>query len=363
MKIYVAILWGVIIWIFDPVQVRGQLPNIIPNPGFEKISGVPEKWFYTGKDFDLVFEDWKSPTAASPDVYHEQIHVPAYWKERGFDDISPFRGKSKIGITMYGCNQGKLHCREYITVTLLDSLVIGQEYYLSMWVAPMLKGIQIDEMQVAFDIKPTTAIDDRLLELKPFYNLPMKLQKDWQRIEIRFFAETEATCLTIGNFKNDLSTHVIKSTTDLTQAFAYYYIDELSMFKIPPILHREVITPYDSGTLAAQEVLLKDIYFDFDQIKLLPNSYLELNKLLKLLTEMPKMRINLTGHTDRIGTYEYNIRLSKRRAQAVADFLARHYIDPSRINVRGMGFERPVATNENEQGRKQNRRVVFEIRK
>ncbi len=363
MQLYQAIKCTVIIYLVIPNQAWGQLPNMIPNPGFEKIKGAPEKWFYTGKDFDLVFEEWKSPTAASPDVYHEQIYVPKYWKDRGFDDIRPFRGKSKVGITMYGCNQGKLHCREYISVTLLDSLVIGQEYYLSMWVAPMLKGILVDEMQVAFDLKPTTAIDDRLLELKPFYNLPMKTQKDWQRIEVRFFAETEASCLTIGNFKNDLSTRVIKSTADLTQAFSYYYIDELTMFKIPPILPREIIVPYDSGILVEHEILLKDIYFDFDQVKLLPNSYLELNKLLKFLRDRPHIKINLIGHTDKIGTHEYNIRLSKRRAQAVADFLARHYIDPTRIYVKGMGYEKPVASNESEQGRQKNRRVVFEIRK
>lgn len=341
----------------------GQLPNIIPNPGFEKIVGSPEKWFYTGKDFDLVFDDWSSPTAASPDVYNEQIHVPAYWRERGFDHLKPFRGKSKVGITLYGCNQGKLHCREYITVPLYDSLVIGQEYYLSMWVAPMLKGIQIDEMQVAFDLKPNTAIDDGLLELKPFYNLPMKPQKDWQRIELRFFAETEATYLTIGNFKNDLSTKVYKNSADLGQAFAYYYIDELTMFKIPPILPREIIIPYDSSTLDSKEILLKDIYFDFDQTNLLPNSYQELNKLLNLLNRSPQLRITIIGHTDKIGTHDYNIKLSKKRAQAVADFLSRHYIASSRMVVKGMGSNHPISSNDSELGRQQNRRVVFEIRK
>lgn len=351
------------IYLCFPICLFAQLPNIIPNPGFERIKASPEKWFYTGKDFDIVFEEWSSPTAASPDVYHDLIHVPAYWKERGFDHIQPFRGKSKVGITMYGCNQGKLHCREYITAPLLDSLVIGQEYYFSMWVAPMLKGIQIDEMQVAFDMKPATAIDDRLLELKPFYSLPMKLQKDWQRIELRFFAETEATHLTIGNFKNDLSTRVFNYPADIAQAFAYYYIDELTMFKIPPILPREAITAYDSITLASKEVLLKDIYFDFDQIKLLPGSFQELNKLLNLLNKNPELKINIIGHTDRIGTYDYNMRLSRKRAQAVAEFLMRHYISPSRIAVKGMGYEQPIVSNDTEERRQQNRRVVFEIKK
>lgn len=340
-----------------------QMPNLVPNPGFEKITGAPEKWFYTGKDFDLVFDEWKSPTAASPDVYHEQIYVPNFWRERGFDQIQPFRGKSKIGLTLYGCNQGKLHCREYVSAPLLDSLVIGQEYYLSMWVAPMLKGIQVDEIQVALDKKPEIAIDDRLLELKPFYNLSIQPVKEWQRVELRFYAETEATYITIGNFKNDLDTKTNRISSDPVQSFSYYYIDELTLFKIPPILPREEIASYDSITLMQKEVILKDIYFDFDEIKLLPHSYQELNKLLKLLLDRPQVKINIIGHTDNIGSNEYNLKLSRRRAQAVADFLVRHYISPSRLTSKGLGYEIPIANNTTEEGRKLNRRVVFELRK
>ena len=124
-----------------------QVINLVPNAGFEKIIGRPEKWFYTGKDFDLVFEDWKSPTAASPDVYSEKIPVPVFWQEKGFYKISPYSGKTMIGITLFGCNLGKLHCREYITAPLIEPLVIGQQYNLSIWVAPMDRGVKIDLLQ------------------------------------------------------------------------------------------------------------------------------------------------------------------------------------------------------------------------
>ena len=55
---------------------RGQIKNLVPNAGFEKIIGAPERWFYTGQDFDLVFSDWKSPTAASFAAFNTTGIVP-----------------------------------------------------------------------------------------------------------------------------------------------------------------------------------------------------------------------------------------------------------------------------------------------
>lgn len=340
-----------------------QTKNLIPNPGFEQIQNKPEVWFYTGSDFNLVFSDWKSPTAASPDVYHDQIHVPTYWKEKGFYQLRPYHGHSMVGLTLYGCNLGKLHCREYVSVPLTEPLIIGQQYYFSMWVAPMQKGVLVDQIQIAFDQQPAVVMDDRRLELKPFYDLTLINQEDWQRVELRFYAETEARYFTVGNFKDDATTAILRSQQSGHQPFAYYYLDEVNLRKIPPILSREEIGTYDSLNLAQSTIELKNIYFDFDETKLLPTSYLELNKLLKLLKAFPALNIHIIGHTDKIGSVEYNKILSTSRANTVASFLTRHYIDPTRLKVTGVGYDQPIASNEDESGRQKNRRVVFEILK
>jgi outer membrane protein OmpA-like peptidoglycan-associated protein len=344
------------------IQGVAQQTNLIPNSGFETIIGQPERWFYTGSDFNLVFSDWKSPTAASPDVYHDQIAVPTYWKEKGFYQLRPKEGKSMVGITLYGCNQGKLHCREYVSVPLKDSLVIGQQYYLSFWLAPMTAGIQVKHIQVAFDHQTITFIDDRLLELKPLYQLDINYRPGWQKMTLLFYAETEAGHLTIGNFKNDEGTLIDDSRSDHRQPFGYYYIDEVVLKKVPPILDREPIEAYDSLELNSQaSIEIRNIHFDFDESTLLPESYLELNKLLVLLQSRPAMHIRIAGHTDQIGTAAYNQQLSIQRARAVADFLIRHYIHPDRLQVKGYGFDQPVASNTDETGRQKNRRVVFDI--
>jgi outer membrane protein OmpA-like peptidoglycan-associated protein len=72
-------------------------------------------------------------------------------------------------------------------------------------------------------------------------------------------------------------------------------------------------------------------------------------------------RLEVRGHTDDRGTEVYNLDLSQRRADAVRAFLLRREIEPSRVEAKGFGTTRPVATNTSEAGRAKNRRVEFEI--
>lgn len=108
-------------------------------------------------------------------------------------------------------------------------------------------------------------------------------------------------------------------------------------------------------------VTINNIFFDFDKATLRTESYPELNRLLELLNEYPKMKIRIEGHTDALGSNEYNQKLSQRRADAVARFLRVNGVNTNRLVVVGKGETTPVATNETEEGRQQNRRVEFEI--
>jgi OOP family OmpA-OmpF porin len=108
-------------------------------------------------------------------------------------------------------------------------------------------------------------------------------------------------------------------------------------------------------------VTINNIFFDFDKATLRPESYPELNRLLELLNQYPNMSIRIEGHTDALGSNEYNQRLSQRRADAVARFLRVNGINTNRLVVEGKGETTPVATNETEEGRQLNRRVEFEI--
>ncbi len=108
--------------------------------------------------------------------------------------------------------------------------------------------------------------------------------------------------------------------------------------------------------------ILRNIYFDFDRYTLKPESYVELNKLENLLASNPNMRIEIAGHTDYIGTLQYNQQLSLKRASSVVDFLINKGIDANRLEPKGYGKTRPIASNDDEEdGRELNRRVEFII--
>jgi outer membrane protein OmpA-like peptidoglycan-associated protein len=110
-----------------------------------------------------------------------------------------------------------------------------------------------------------------------------------------------------------------------------------------------------------QSIVLRNIFFDFDKATLRPESKTELDNLIKLMNDNPNIKIEISGHTDNIGSAAYNQKLSEARAKAVVDYLVEHGIDRSRLSYIGYGFEKPIATNDTEEGRQLNRRVEFKI--
>jgi outer membrane protein OmpA-like peptidoglycan-associated protein/tetratricopeptide (TPR) repeat protein len=110
-----------------------------------------------------------------------------------------------------------------------------------------------------------------------------------------------------------------------------------------------------------QTVILKNIFFDTDKYDLKDESRVELGKLIDLLVKNPKIRIELSGHTDSIGSEEHNIVLSKNRAEAVYNYLTAHAISKDRLTYAGYGFSRPIDSNATEEGRANNRRTEFRV--
>jgi len=106
---------------------------------------------------------------------------------------------------------------------------------------------------------------------------------------------------------------------------------------------------------------LRGVHFDFDKSDIRTDSRPVLDEAAQTLLGYPNVRVSVEGHTDAIGSAAYNERLSVRRAEAVFRYLVNHGVSPDRMEVVGYGKSRPVADNETESGRAQNRRVELHV--
>lgn len=340
--------------------------NLIPNPGFEEYYEIPTDWFYSGDDFTRVMKYWESPTGASPDIYGPRIYVPRHWRDKGFGQARAHGGQTMIGLTLYGCHGGKPHCREYVQTQLIEPLVPGQRYEISYWVRHLPNSLQINNLSVGFaPFRFASQTDERIA---PEYIIPNAdvlscPPGQWLPCRNEFHAQSDAGYLLIGNFNSDEETRVRSRCPGDCLPFAYYYVDDVILKKLPPILDVP-IAPDDLSFAVLEEgktVRLNYIFFDSGKAEFLPRSFRELNLLLGILREHAEMIIDVHGHTDNLGTNEFNQELSVKRAQNVVSYLTHHGIGQERIQFKGFGNSMPISDNASEEGRSKNRRVEFHI--
>ncbi|MBT3258316.1 MAG: OmpA family protein [Deltaproteobacteria bacterium] len=151
------------------------------------------------------------------------------------------------------------------------------------------------------------------------------------------------------------------------------FVANVFLQKAPEVV--EVICVDDDGDLVCAELdkcpgtpkgarvnkfgcwVLGDVLFDFDKSNIKPQYYRFLDDAAKVFEMNPSIKVEVQGNTDNIGTAKYNMGLSLRRANAVMQYLINKGVAQSRLNARGFGFSRPVATNDTDEGRALNRRV------
>jgi OmpA-OmpF porin, OOP family len=109
-------------------------------------------------------------------------------------------------------------------------------------------------------------------------------------------------------------------------------------------------------------IVISNIYYETAKAELRPDSRASLDKeLVDLLKDNPKLIIEISSHTDDVGTNEYNQKLSQARAESVVNYLISHGIDKSRLIAKGYGEGKPIAPNSTPEGRQKNRRTEFKI--
>ncbi|MBR1774194.1 MAG: OmpA family protein [Bacteroidales bacterium] len=399
MMIYInkKILFLILVSLYSMSNIRCQTVNIdndsnlIYNPSFESHSSCPQRIDPYGI-MDEV-DAWWQPSHGSSDYYNncggKQCHVP----------------KNKLGIQMprTGESMVGIYCsltdyREYIQTELKEKLKKGETYKLSFHVSlsEYSKGAvaTLGGLFTTYRIADTTRqmLTDNQVRTLPsglrqvvatFYKpqvvnnfeRPLYDTENWQKIEGSFVAQGGERYLTIGNFyPEEQSNHIDPRNTTNILPGAYYYIDDVELYCLTcqsAIENNDATNgksevtannPVDTVEYSVgKTVVLENIFFDFDKSVLLPQSYVALLQLTNLLNDNPKMKIELSGHTDNKGKDKYNEKLSEERAKAVYEYLIVRGIDKKRLKYRGYGAKHPIADNKTEDGRAKNRRVEFTI--
>ena len=120
-----------------------------------------------------------------------------------------------------------------------------------------------------------------------------------------------------------------------------------------------VLAKVDNLLQAKENITINNIFFDYDKYEIKPESYPELNRLEHFLKKYPNQKITIQGHTDNIGSKQYNIQLSLKRAKAVAEYLISKGLNRNNIKTEGFGYSKPISTNPEDADKNRRVEVTF----
>lgn len=338
--------------------------NLVPNPSFENVHKKTISWIQNKQAFESILQDWTSPNQGSPDVLFDftvdKMHPP-----RKGVDVSmhqPRTGKTMVGIKTYGCYPRASHCREYVQIELKKSVESGEQYYVEFWVNPIQNSPRNNNLGMVLTmVEIDDDSDDGLYYFEPPINETNLIDSPpnaWYKVSGIFTADASYDYLLIGNFYGDDATILKKEEGQIK--YAYYLLDDVQLRHLSKDGKLELA---ENDLEVGNTISLNNILFKTGKVELLPPSYEDLNQLLEVLRENKTLEIQINGYTDNQGEKDSNLILSKNRAMAVVQYLTSKGIAMERLSYQGLGEGEPIASNDDDEGRKLNRRVEFVILK
>lgn len=370
--------------------------NLVLNPSFEQLQTravvVPCQFMQASVFFGETVETWTTFPDMTPDVLRSADNCPLL--------TAVHSGEHCLGLIHYlpgadvGLSNGDYH--EAVQGRLSAPLKPGRKYRVELWVredSAMIRDhlakvylpqtpvapVQAGNLGFAFSVLPQNMRGGfwRMVReggLRPQVNFTdiIATRGAWVKLSTTFVPDRPFQHFIIGNFFSDAQTanslneaqhrrieqqnNATKVPIDRTKRAAYLCIDDVSV-ALEPIP--------DEPRLTLEKQLLQDrkftfnagVLFDFDKADLRPEAEGALDSLLLFMKKYPATQIGIIGHTDSLGSDEYNLDLSERRAKAVSDRLVARGIPAERLRSKGFGESRPVAGNETEEDRQKNRRV------
>jgi outer membrane protein OmpA-like peptidoglycan-associated protein len=166
-------------------------------------------------------------------------------------------------------------------------------------------------------------------------------------------------CTNLAGDKGYISAH--KDNLPRNNMVIYEVTVPRELRPLPTIFIKEEGALQFSKISDGTSISLDNILFDFNKSSLLESSFAQLNKLHKILTEVSNLNVEIIGHTDSIGSADYNKDLSMKRAISVREYLISKGISADRFTCKGMGASEPLLPNTTEENRSKNRRIEFKF--
>ncbi len=366
--------------------------NLIYNGGFETYANCPEDYIHYLEGITELVPGWFINNTSTPDYFNRcsiksKVGVPVNFA----GTMEPHSGQGYAGMILradsarYPFSRGyNEHLQSVVTMPLERNALYCMQFY---YVLGKNSGIASNGMSVYFS--SSKPVFGEAAEKFPFIpQLEMTRdsllsdREEWRLFSGYFRASGEEKYITIGNFTDYMETKyktLIDQPTAEIHAFAYYLFDDMRLFRIsdpsqcpctvilnqldsfPPLQFSSTDSSFMEDIEIGETIILRNVYFEFDKTTLLPYSFTELNKIYGILQHYPNMKIEISGHTDNIGTEAYNQALSEARAKAVLEYLYNKGIALNRMHYTGYGSRVPIADNHLPDGRKLNRRVEIKI--
>lgn len=336
--------------------------NLVPNPGFEEFTKCPTSFSTSPLDFGAMH--WNSPNSGTPDYYNRcsigEMRVPKNWA--GVSHTHSGAGYAGI----YAWSSGPSGYREYIQTQLMQSLKKDAVYKVNFYYRISSYSVYaIDRVGILFSDSAFSLKGDNRIAIAPTHEQVKPLEEltnGWQLLSFDYKAKGGETYIIIGNFASDENTRNLKINFRIGKSWmlrssCYYFIDDVTVEEYDPEAEIPDLLTAEDRIVPEEVYVLKNINFEFNSYKLLPSSFPELDELVRILKKNPAWTIELSGHTDDVGSDSYNLQLSKSRAKSVGEYLSSNGVDSKRIVTQGFGKQKPLVPATSEEARLKNRRV------
>ncbi len=339
--------------------------NLIRNGSFEEFNKCPGGW--NDRYVQEVLPGWTSANNGTPDHFHKcsTIHasVPRSWAGKA----EAFDGEGYAGIFTYLIARDNY--REYLQTELTKPMEEGKEYWVEFYYRlSEYSAYCIDKIGLLLSDSIVSVKHDRPIRVKPTLDVIKKNALDyrtgeWEKAWMRYTANGGERFLIIGNFYSNerteayLINHRKGMVNEMLETGAYYFIDDVKVMPMDSLIAVVEKERLPKVVMPGDTYVLRNIQFEFDSYELLTSSFTELDKLVDILNDQPGLKIKLSGHTDDQGSEVYNLTLSEKRAEQVANYIKLKGIDTSRVAFQGFGKSQPLLKDKTESARAVNRRV------